>query len=244
MTYNLQSISSKVCLITGATSGIGREIALQLSQRGVLLVLNARNASELGLLVSLIGPEKALAIPGDCSDPTVAKEMVEMAISKFSRIDIIIANAGVGFFGSILDSTDDQINEMVKTNFMGTVTLIRASLPTMLQNRQGDIVIISSAAGYRGNANEAVYAGTKHAQVGLAGSLDRELRLSGIRVSLVCPAGTNTNFAIGEGRIMGDPALNSFLKPQDVAFQVVTILSMPPAVRTQSWSTWSMGQES
>ena len=155
-----------------------------------------------------------------------------------------MANAGTGYFGSVLSGSDDQILETVKTNFIGTIQLVRAGLPSMLQIGAGDIVIVSSAAGYRGYANEAVYAGTKHAQIGFAGSLDREVRTSGIRVSLVCPAGTNTDFAFGAGRTPGDPSLLDYMNPDDVAFQILTIVKMPETMRTQAWSTWSMKQGS
>jgi 3-oxoacyl-[acyl-carrier protein] reductase len=155
-----------------------------------------------------------------------------------------VANAGTGYFGSVLSGTDDQVLETVKTNYIGTIQLVRAGLPTLLEKGAGDIVIVASAAGYRGNSNEAVYAGTKHAQVGFAGSLDREVTSQGVRVSLVCPAGTNTDFAFGNGRTPGDLSLLNYLSPEDVAFQILTCVMMPTTMRTQAWSTWSMKQES
>ena len=114
----------------------------------------------------------------------------------------------------------------------------------MIDKGQGDIVIVSSVAGFRSGADEAIYAGPKHAQVGLAGGLDRELREKGVRVALVCPAGTETEFAIGTGRTTGDPALSEYLRPEDVAFQIVSILRQPRTVRTHIWTLWSMNQQS
>ena len=80
--------------------------------------------------------------------------------------------------------------------------------------------------------------------MGFAGSLDREVRESGVRVSLVCPAGTDTDFAFGSGRTPGDPSLKDYLAPEDIAFQILTIIKMPVTMRTQSWGTWSMKQGS
>jgi 3-oxoacyl-[acyl-carrier protein] reductase len=114
----------------------------------------------------------------------------------------------------------------------------------MLNKSEGDVIIVSSVAGFRSGADEAIYAGTKHAQVGLAGGLDRELREKGVRVALVCPAGTETEFAIGAGRTEGDPALSDYLRPEDVAYQIVTILRQPRSVRTHIWTLWSMNQQS
>jgi len=105
-------------------------------------------------------------------------------------------------------------------------------------------VIVASVAGLRGGGDEAVYAGTKFAQVGLAGALDRELRERGVRVTAVCPAGVETEFAIGAGRTAGDPALADYLRPEDVAYAITTVLAQPRRVRTTLWSLWSMGQQS
>jgi 3-oxoacyl-[acyl-carrier protein] reductase len=108
----------------------------------------------------------------------------------------------------------------------------------------GDVVIISSVAGLRGGGNEAVYAATKFAQVGLAGSLDREVRTDGIRVSTICPAGVHTEFAIGAGRVADDPALKDFLRPEDVGAAVLSVLRQPRRMRTTLWSMYSMAESS
>lgn len=96
------------------------------------------------------------------------------------------------------------------TNLAGTVWPIRAAVPAMLDGGGGDLVIVSSVAGLRGGADEAVYAATKFAQVGLAGALDRELREQGIRVTAICPAAVSTEFAIGAGRDADDPVLDTY----------------------------------
>jgi 3-oxoacyl-[acyl-carrier protein] reductase len=112
------------------------------------------------------------------------------------------------------------------------------------QQDGGDLIILSSVAGFRGGAEEAVYAGTKHAQVGVGGSLDRELRAEGIRVTMICPAGTATEFAIGAGRTAGSPDLDAFLRAEDVAHAVRVVLEQPRSVRTTVWQMWSMDQQS
>ncbi len=244
MTYQLRDIRGQVVLITGASSGIGRATAMAFAEEGALLVLNGRDKERLNAVVSEIGSSKAVGVVGDCSSAAVTKEMASVALEKWGRIDSLVANAGTGYFGSVLSGTDDQIVETVNTNYIGTIQLVRAGLPELLKQGGGDIVIVASAAGYRGYANEAVYAGTKHAQVGFAGSLDREVREQGVRVSLISPAGTNTDFAFGNGREPGDPALADYLAPNDVAFQILTVVKMPISMRTQNWGTWSMKQGS
>jgi short-subunit dehydrogenase len=156
----------------------------------------------------------------------------------------VIANAGVGKFGSILDHTDEEIRQMIQTNLFGTIHTIKAALPSMVAKNSGDIVIVSSVAGFRGGGNESVYAATKHAQIGFAGSIDRELRSKGIRVSTVCPASTNTEFALTAGRDPNDEKMKDFLRPEDVAFQILQVLQQPKNLRTQIWSVWPMNQQS
>jgi 3-oxoacyl-[acyl-carrier protein] reductase len=148
-------------------------------------------------------------------------------------------------YGGILDQTDEALVEMMDTNYAGTVWTVRAALPELLATGDGgDIVIVSSVAGFRGGDDEAVYAGTKHAQVGLAGSLDRELREQGVRVTLICPAGTATEFAVGAGRVDNDPRFAEWLTADDVAHAIVTTLQQPRSLRTAIWTLWSMGQGS
>jgi 3-oxoacyl-[acyl-carrier protein] reductase len=149
-------------------------------------------------------------------------------------------------YGGILDSSDEDLRLMMRTNFEGTVWALRAAVAHFRSapDAGGDVVVVSSVAGLRGGADEAVYAGTKFAQVGLAGALDREVRAEGIRVTTICPAGVHTEFAIGAGRTEGDPSLQDYLRPEDVAHAIVTVLEQPRRVRTTQWHLWSMGQGS
>jgi NADP-dependent 3-hydroxy acid dehydrogenase YdfG len=243
MTYQLQDLNGKVVVITGATAGIGAATAKQLVEQGCRVILNARNGERLQQIVTELGPN-AIFVAGDCSDPVISRKIAKAALDKFGTIDAVVPNAGIGFYGSILDHSDDDVNRMMRTNYEGTVHIIRACLPTMLDKKSGDVVIVASVAGFRGGANEAIYTGTKHAQVGFAGGLDRELREKGVRVALVCPAGVETEFALGFGRTAGDDLLKTYLRPEDVGFQVTQILRQPRSVRTHIWTLWSMQQDS
>ena len=244
MTYELRNLSGSVVVITGATAGMGAATARELVELGAKVVLNARNEERLEEIVGELGAENAVLVAGDCSEPDVCRRIAEVAKERFGTIDAVIANAGIGMYGSILDYSDEEINRMMRTNYEGTVHIIRAVLPAMLAKAEGDIVIVSSVGGFRSGADEAIYAGTKHAQVGFAGGLDRELRAKGVRVALVCPAGTETEFALGVGRTAGDPVLSNYLRPEDVAFQIVSILRQPRTVRTHIWTLWPMAQQS
>jgi NADP-dependent 3-hydroxy acid dehydrogenase YdfG len=239
-----RDLSGTTIAITGASSGIGRAAARALVAAGANVALAARRKDRLDELVAELGAARALAVPGDVRDPAANRRLVQVAVERFGRLDSLVADAGIGAYGGILDQTDDELTEMIETNFSGTVWSVRAAVPAMLHAGGGDIVIVSSVAGLRGGANEAVYAATKFAQVGLAGAIDRELRERGIRVTTICPAAVHTEFAIGNGRTEGMSWLDEVMVPEDVAGAIVTVLAQPRRMRTQLWSMWSMVESS
>ena len=246
MPVSTRDLTDTVVAITGASSGIGAASARQLLEAGAKVVVQARRRERLDALVSEFGADNALVVVDDVQDPTSATDLVGQAVERFGRLDSIVANAGIGMYGGILEATDDDLRRMMRTNFEGTVWAVRAAVAQFRRDvgSGGDVVIVSSVAGLSGGADEAVYAATKFAQVGLAGALDREVRAEGVRVTAICPAGVHTEFAIGAGRTEGDPALDEYLLPDDVAHAVVTVLQQPRRVRTTQWQLWSMGQGS
>lgn len=239
-----RDLTGTVVAITGATAGIGRAAARQLVAKGAKVALGGRRAERLDELVAELGADNAVGVVMDVRVPADNARLVDAAVQKWGRLDSVVPNAGIGFYGGILDMTDEELAEMMETNYAGTVWTVRAAVPTMLAAGGGDIVIVSSVAGFRGGEDEAVYTGTKHAQVGFAGSLDRELREKGVRVTLICPAGTATEFAVGAGRVEDDPRFASWLTADDVAHAIVTTLEQPRTLRTAIWTLWSMGQQS
>ena len=179
-----RSLDGTVVAITGASAGIGASVARALVDAGANVALGARRKERLTALVGELGNEHAAAVPGDVRDPQYNDALVAAAVEKWGRLDTVIANAGIGAYGGILDLDDTQLRDMVETNYLATVWTVRSGVRRFrAQGDGGDIVIVSSVAGFRGGADEAVYAGTKFAQVGLGGSLDRELsgRASGCR---------------------------------------------------------------
>ncbi|GAB3677132.1 SDR family oxidoreductase [Angustibacter aerolatus] len=245
MPVETRDLTGTVVAVTGATSGIGQATARLLVEHGARVAVQARRAEQLQLLVDELGADRAVAVPGDVQDPASAEALVAGAVEAFGRLDSVVANVGIGAYGGILDASDDDVTTMLRTNVDSSVWALRSAVRRFRsQGDGGDVVVISSVAGLRGGGNEAVYAATKFAQVGLAGSLDREVREEGIRVSTICPAGVETGFAIGAGRTEGDPALADFLRADDVAHCVVTVLEQPRRLRTTLWALWSMAEPS
>ena len=239
----MESLEDQVVVITGASAGIGRATARELLGAGARVVLGARRRERLDAIEREF-PDRAVAVEMDVRVPADSERLVATALQRFGRLDSLVANAGIGMYGGILDHTDDALATMLDTNIAGTVWPVRAAVPHMLETGRGDIVIVASVAGFRGGADEAVYAATKFAQVGLAGALDRELREKGIRVTTIGPAGTSTEFAMGAGRSEDMPELRTYLRPEDIAFAIRTVLEQPRRLRTQYWTIWSMAQGS
>ncbi len=235
----MSALADKVVAITGATAGIGRATARAVVAEGASAVVGGRRRERLDELEAELG-DAVKGVEMDVRDPDASRRLIESAVSRYGKLDALVANAGIGAYGGILDLTDEQLSDMMDTNVAGTVWPIRAAVPHFLEEGRGDIVIVASVAGLRGAGDEAVYAATKFAQVGLAGGLDRELREKGIRVSTICPGGVATEFAMGAGRTPDMPGLADMLRPEDVAAAVVTVLTQPATMRTLVWSMRSI----
>jgi NADP-dependent 3-hydroxy acid dehydrogenase YdfG len=244
MPAETRDLTDTAVAVTGASAGIGAATARLLLEAGARVAVQARRRDRLDALVAEFGADRVVAVTGDVREPGAANELVEAALEAYGGLDSIVVNAGIGMYGGILDRSDEDLQAMMRTNVEGTVWAARAAVRTFREAGGGDIVIIASVAGLRGGADEAVYAATKFAQVGFAGALDREVRADGIRVTTICPAGVETEFAIGAGRSEGDPSLADYLRPEDVAHAAVTVLQQPRRVRTTQWQLWSMGQDS
>jgi len=216
----MTSLEGKVALVTGASRGIGAAAARALAAEGVSLALASRSGDDLGL------PD-AVARPCDVRTPADLEAIVSEAVERFGRLDIVVANAGVGAYGPFLDLPPEQLEEMIDVNVKGTLYAARAALPHLIASGEGDFVTLASEAGRRGLPYEAVYSSSKFAQVGFTRALDHELREHGVRCTNVCPGGVATDFAMGRGRTPEMPELAGMMTAEDVAEVVVFVLTRP-----------------
>jgi NADP-dependent 3-hydroxy acid dehydrogenase YdfG len=244
MPAEIRELKDTVVAVTGASAGIGAATARLLVEAGARVAVQARRKDLLEQLVDELGADNVLAVTGDVRDPAASAELVAAAVGAYGRLDSVVINAGIGMYGGIEDRSDEDLQTMMRTNVEGTVWAARAAVAHFRSVGAGDIVIVASVAGLRGGADEAVYAATKFAQVGFAGALDREVRTDGIRVTTICPAGVETEFAIGAGRTEGDASLADYLRPEDVGYAITAVLRQPRRVRTTQWQLWSMQQGS
>ena len=241
-----RSLVDTVIAVTGAGGGIGSATVRLALETGAKVVAADLRESDLGALLDQWGPERVALVGGDIRDEATSDALVRRAVESFGRIDSVVANAGVGFYGGLLDATPEQVRLMVDVNLLGTIWLVRAAVRRFReQGDGGDIVVIGSVAGLLiGGGQEAVYAATKGAQVNLGHALDRELRHEGVRTTVIAPAGVNTPFAAADGRFGDkDPGDGPFMQPADVASAIVYTLSQPRRMRTELWTMWSLAEE-
>jgi len=228
-----QKLAGSVCMITGASAGIGRASALALANEGAYLVLTARRQHRLDELVETIHSTggRAVAVVGDAREEETAIRAMTVAQEHFGTLNILINNVGVGNYKPLTATSVQDYDEMMDSNVRSTFLFTRHAAPLMIKQQSGTILIISSMAGIYGFAGEAVYCATKFAQVGFAQALDKELHPYGIKVGVICPGGVKTEFALGKGRTEESVAQSGMLDPEDVAGAVLLACTQSPHSR-------------
>ena len=190
------SLHGRVAVITGASAGIGLECARQFAGEGIAVVLGARREDRLADVVQRITASggRATALACDvASEPDVVR-LVAHALDTFGRLDIMMCNAGFGYYGTVEDTPPDVMRRMMDVNFMGTYFGARAALPIFRRQGNGHLIFTSSIVGRRGIAFMSGYGATKAAQAGFAESLRTEFAGTDIHVSCVFPISTSTEF--------------------------------------------------
>lgn len=211
------SLHGQTAVITGASSGIGKAAALELARRGANVVLGARR---IDLLETVAAQCRALGVTATAVAADVTKrEDCARLIASAERVDILVNNAGFAVFDALADAKPEDLHAMMETNYFGTVNCTQAVLPQMLARRGGTIVNIASITGIMGFARMGGYCATKFAMIGLTEALRNEVIGSGVRVALVCPGTTETEFFVKaeRGKMPGASRLMLAVKPERVA---------------------------
>lgn len=205
---NNKTFQNKVIWITGASSGIGRALAVELAQRfKIKLILSSRSKSALEQLSEELPLAKAdiFIQPLDLSDNANFENYTSRLITHFGNIDIVIHCGGISQRANFHKLKDEYFRQIMEVNFFGTVALTRAILPFMLERKQGDFIAISSVQGKFGIPERTAYAASKHALQGFFDSLRAEYNKDGIGVLLVCPGYVKTNLSINAVTANGIP---------------------------------------
>ncbi|GCD77148.1 oxidoreductase [Thermaurantimonas aggregans] len=190
-------LKGKVLWITGASSGIGKGLALELNKiGGCTLILSARRSELLEELAQQCTQVKAHILPLDLEDYGKASQWTEEALKFAGRIDVLINNAGIGQLGNSLDTLDEVEEKIMRINYFGNVALAKAVVRKMMEQGGGQIVVISSVLGQFSQPRLATYAASKHALYGYYEGFREEVRKKGIKVQIVSPGFINTEVTL------------------------------------------------
>ena len=199
------SLSGRVAVITGASSGIGLACAERLAAEGVAVMLGARRADRLQAAADRIHAQggRAAWLAMDVTFELEMNELVKRAQDTFGGLDIMMCNAGFGFYGTVEETTPEIMRRMMDVNFIGSYLGARAALPIFQAQQRGHLILVSSIVGRRGIPFMSGYTATKAAQAGFAESLRSEFVGTPIHVSCVFPVSTETEFRAAMARDYG-----------------------------------------
>jgi len=190
-------LKGAVVAVTGASSGIGEATALAFARRGSRLALGARRLDRLNAVAQKCREKGSPDVSTrrlDVGRSSDANAFVTSALRDHERIDILVNNAGLGWMGRLHEMPQEKVDELIATNLAGVIATTQAALPSMLERRRGVIINVASVVGFRAAPYSAVYSATKYALVGLSHALRGELSGSGVKVCVVYPASTQTEF--------------------------------------------------
>ncbi len=216
---------NKAAVVTGASRGIGRAIALRLGRMGASVAICARKRVEIEHTAATLREEGIRALP-IVADVTVAgdiERLIERTSAEFGEIEILVNNAGIGLFGSFYERSESDWDAVLDTNLKAVFLASRAVAARMIRSGSGHIINIGSLASKSAFSGGAIYCASKWGLMGLTACMAEDLRAHGVRVSVICPGSVNTEFSPHSGR---PPA--TLLEPEDVAYAVATLLTQSP----------------
>jgi NADP-dependent 3-hydroxy acid dehydrogenase YdfG len=225
-------VTDRVGFITGASRGVGAAVARAFQGDGMKVALASRSGDDLGL---------GLGLECDVSSPDSVAAAVDATLAEFGRLDVVVANAGVGAYGPFVEMDPDDVEAMIDINLKGTLYTARFTLPHLIESK-GDFVSLASVAGLRAFPGEAVYNASKFGMLGFTRALDHELREVGVRVTNIAPGGIATDFAMGSGRT--SDSVEGMMSAEEVADVVLFAVNQPRNLRMMTVSFRPMNEGS
>jgi len=220
------NVKGRVAIVTGASTGIGHEVARELASRGATVVLASRNREKLEALAEELAPYPGLTlvIPTDVTDRYAVEALARRTVEVYGSIDILVNNAGSGLFAPIVGGSIENARRLFEVNFWGAVQGIQATVPYMQAQKRGHIVNVSSVAGWMAPPHMGMYAATKFALRAVSDALRVELAGSGVNVSTIFPGLTQTQFTenmVQEVAAPHIPPVVRWATPQTVARRIM-----------------------
>ncbi|WP_244833065.1 3-oxoacyl-[acyl-carrier-protein] reductase [Clostridium sp. BJN0001] len=229
-------LEGKCAIVTGASRGIGKAIAIKLASLGASIVINYRSseseAENVAKEVKKFGVE-AMLVKADISNIEEAEKLVKEAKEKFGKIDIMVNNAGITKDGLIMRMKEEDFDNVIRVNLKGVFNCLKSITPVMMRQKHGKIINLSSVVGISGNAGQVNYAASKAGVIGMTKSLAKEIGSRGINVNAVAPGFIETDMTDKLGEKLKQEAVNNIPlkrlgKPEDVA-EVVSFLASDEA---------------
>ncbi|WP_010285536.1 3-ketoacyl-ACP reductase [Bacillus timonensis] len=233
----VQSLKGKIAYITGAGKGIGKAVAIALAKEGVhigLLARTEKNLKEVAREAEKLGVKAAYA-PVDVSIQNEVELAVQKITSELGTADILINNAGIGKFDTLLDMDPTEWKRIIDVNLMGLYYVTRTVLPQLIEKNGGDIINISSTNGLGGAATASAYSASKFGVIGLTESLAQEVRRNNIRVTALTPSTVATELAT-DLKLITENNDEKYMQPEDIAEFIVSQLSLPPRIYVKTAS--------
>ena len=232
-----QSLKGKVAFVTGAGRGIGKAIAIALANEGVNVGLLARTEAalkEVATEIEGLGVKVAYAAV-DVSSLEQVEQAIEKLTNELGTADILINNAGIGKFATLLEMDPEEWKKIIDVNIMGTYYVTRAVLPQLIEKNGGDIINISSTNGLNGAATSSAYSASKFGVIGLTESLAQEVRRNNIRVTALTPSTVATELAV-KTNLIAENDDEKYMQPEDIAEFIVSQLKLHPRVYVKTAS--------
>ncbi|KAB7668423.1 3-ketoacyl-ACP reductase [Bacillus sp. B1-b2] len=225
-----QSLQGKVAFITGAGRGIGKAVAIALAKEGINIGLFGRteeSLKEVSMELEQYGVQSSYAIM-DVSSLEDVEKAIENVTTTLGKVDILINNAGIAKFESLVDMDPSTWKEIIDVNLMGPYYVTKTVLPQLIEKNAGDIINISSTSGLNGAATSSAYSASKFGLIGMTESLAQEVRRNNIRVTALTPSTVVTDLAVETNLISGNQ--DKYMQPEDIAEIIVSQLKLNPRI--------------
>ncbi|MDF2738332.1 MAG: glucose/ribitol dehydrogenase family protein [Nitrososphaeraceae archaeon] len=217
-------------LVTGSTRGIGKETTLLLLKKGLNVIISSRSQDSVDNVIEEIlnkfpsKKEHILGLKCDVSKHSEVKTLVDVSVKRFGRIDVLVNNAGIVYFKSIMDTTEEEWDKTIDTNLKGVFLFTKEVLPYMIENKSGVIINVSSGAGKYGFPNLSAYCASKFGVIGLTESVAKEVTDYNVKIMAICPGGVDTKMIKDIVKVGYNASNRNLITPEEVANKIYDMI--------------------
>ena len=222
--------TQRTALVTGSTRGIGKETTLLLLKKGLNVIISSRSQDSVDNVIEEIldkfpsKKENILGLKCDVSKHSEVKTLVDVSVKRFGRIDVLVNNAGIVYFKSIMDTTEEEWDKTIDTNLKGVFLFTKEVLPYMIENKSGVIINVSSGAGKSGFPNLSAYCASKFGVIGLTESVAKEVTDNNVKIMAICPGGVDTKMIKDIFKVGYNASNRNLMKPEEVANKIYDMI--------------------